>query len=434
MFDVAANDGFDIDLGLDVAGNVTSLTERQGSNSVLRSVEYDGQNRLTEIRDGANLIEGFGYDATGNRTARSTATATTPYTTVPSSHRLQSVGPITRGYDAAGNTSVINDPAPKTLIYNDLGRLREFKVSGALKAGYRYNGRGERVVKLHPTDVNQNRYFVYTDSGQLLGEYNKDGSRVAEYVWMDDTLVAIYSDHDASTYQFVQTDHLGTPRAVVHPSRNRIVWRWDLAGSAFGDHAPVTDPDADGKVFGLNLRYPGQYFDAESGLHYNYFRDYEPGTGRYIESDPIGLDGGHSTFGYAAQSPMLKIDPTGESPYGICGIIALADGPEPFIADGVAVLCVCGVAISGFFATKAVVDAAQTTPSSPDATCDENSMCMAKGGEQNKANEYSRAAAMEPDPCSWLRAKYDSARASRDTVAQQKIKLAQKFLGCRHRG
>lgn len=59
------------------------------------------------------------------------------------------------------------------------------------------------------------------------------------------------------------------------------------------------------------LRFPGQYYDPESGLHYNYFRDYEPGTGRYVESDPIGLDGGSTTFGYALGSPAFYFDTLG---------------------------------------------------------------------------------------------------------------------------
>jgi len=85
-----------------------------------------------------------------------------------------------------------------------------------------------------------------------------------------------------------------------------------LAGSAFGDHAPVGDPDADGKGFGLNLRYPGQYFDAESGLHYNLMRDYDPSIGRYVESDRIGLSGGLSIFAYVNNRPLTLLDPTGE--------------------------------------------------------------------------------------------------------------------------
>jgi RHS repeat-associated protein len=59
------------------------------------------------------------------------------------------------------------------------------------------------------------------------------------------------------------------------------------------------------------LRFPGQYFDAETGLHYNMFRDFNPQTGRYIESDPIGLDGGLNTYGYVGGNPLSRIDPKG---------------------------------------------------------------------------------------------------------------------------
>ncbi|MCX6041007.1 MAG: hypothetical protein NTV69_07725 [Caldilinea sp.] len=132
-----------------------------------------------------------------------------------------------------------------------------------------------------------------------------------EYVWLDDTLIAILGNFDGSTYQYVETDHLGTPRAVVHPTENTILWRWDLTPTAFGEHLPNGNPDGDAFTYTLNLRYPGQYFDAESGLHYNYFRDYEPATGRYIESDPIGLAGGASTYGYVLGNPLGSRDTNG---------------------------------------------------------------------------------------------------------------------------
>jgi RHS repeat-associated protein len=92
------------------------------------------------------------------------------------------------------------------------------------------------------------------------------------------------------------------------------VWRWDLQVSAFGEHAANEDPDADGSVVKFNLRFPGQYLDAETGLHYNYFRDYEAATGRYVESDPIGLRGEISTYGYALASPFGFADELGLSP------------------------------------------------------------------------------------------------------------------------
>jgi RHS repeat-associated protein len=112
-------------------------------------------------------------------------------------------------------------------------------------------------------------------------------------------------------FQYVLTDHLDTPRAVVLPSTNTVIWRWNHNPSAFGDHVPQADPDGDGTAYTFNLRYPGQYYDAETGLHYNYFRDYDPGTGRYVQSDPIGLAGGVSTYGYVEGMPFKLVDPEG---------------------------------------------------------------------------------------------------------------------------
>ena len=80
---------------------------------------------------------------------------------------------------------------------------------------------------------------------------------------------------------------------------------------AFGEHAASNNPDADAVTYTFNLRYPGQLYDSESGLHYNINRDYEAGTGRYVQSDPIGLNGGLSTYGYAMQNPYQYIDSLG---------------------------------------------------------------------------------------------------------------------------
>lgn len=88
---------------------------------------------------------------------------------------------------------------------------------------------------------------------------------------------------------------------------------WAARPEPFGQTVPNEDPDGDGIGFAFNLRLPGQYFDAETGLHYNYFRTYDPATGRYIESDPIGLAGGLNPYLYAAANPLRYIDPLGLS-------------------------------------------------------------------------------------------------------------------------
>jgi RHS repeat-associated protein len=86
---------------------------------------------------------------------------------------------------------------------------------------------------------------------------------------------------------------------------------WKAAYTPYGSAVVDEDPDGDGTAVTFNIRFPGQYFDAETGLHYNYFRDYDPSTGRYIESDPIGLAGGLNTYSYAWENPLSIIDPTG---------------------------------------------------------------------------------------------------------------------------
>jgi len=90
-----------------------------------------------------------------------------------------------------------------------------------------------------------------------------------------------------------------------------VVWRW--GGEPFGASRPDEDPDHNHRRFRFNLRFPGQYFDRETGLNNNYFRDYDPRTGRYVESDPSGLRGGLNTYGYVASDPLFDIDIRGLS-------------------------------------------------------------------------------------------------------------------------
>jgi RHS repeat-associated protein len=128
------------------------------------------------------------------------------------------------------------------------------------------------------------------------------------------------------------------------------VWRWDQQ-EPFGVNVPDENPSGLG-VFELPLRLPGQYFDKETNLHYNYFRDYDPNIGKYVESDPIGLKGGLNTYAYVRDSPLRFVDPRGlvgwtgaigggGGHYGLGGAIYLFD----FISD-----CACNkrVRVKGF--------------------------------------------------------------------------------------
>ena len=98
---------------------------------------------------------------------------------------------------------------------------------------------------------------------------------------------------------------------VIEVTRNVPVWTWDVKGEAFGNTAPDQNPDGDANAFVFDMRFPGQRFDAVSGLNQNYFRDYEPGTGRYTTSDPTGLSANISLYQFVSSQPLTRFDPDG---------------------------------------------------------------------------------------------------------------------------
>ena len=137
----------------------------------------------------------------------------------------------------------------------------------------------------------------------------------------------------------IQSDHLNTPRRLVQ-SDGQVAWQW--AYSAFGDEKPTVAKtrfaNADlNQSFGsttvpavtFNLRYPGQYFDQESSLHYNYHRSYSATTGRYTQADPIGLDGGWNRFGYVGGNPLSFTDPLGLQAQGTANNLDEVDLKKP---------------------------------------------------------------------------------------------------------
>ena len=292
------------DLAFDPASRITALADpldpaRSGA------YQYDGLDRLTVAQQGSPVTHTwqYGYDALGNRIGHDADGAAASLYYGSNTNRLQAmVGTIPAGY--------LNGLASVSFVYNNANRLVEVQSGGTI-ATYAVSSLGQRVSK---TVAGTTTRFVYDEQGRLVGEYDATGNLLQETVWLDDLPLATLRPTGTGTptpiaVYYVHADHLGTPRAVTRPSDDAVVWRWDSA-EPFGSNLPDENPAGLG-AFTYHLRFPGQYYDAETGTHYNYFRDYDPTIGRYSQSDPIGLKGGLNTYAYVGNSPIASVDPSG---------------------------------------------------------------------------------------------------------------------------
>jgi RHS repeat-associated protein len=191
------------------------------------------------------------------------------------------------------------------------------------------NALGQRVKKVASGVTT---IFVYDEQGRLLGEYNGAGALIQETVWLEDLPIATLRPTGSGNptpiaIYYVHADHLGSPRAVTRASDNASMWRWDNV-DAFGANTPNQNPAGQG-TFKYNLRFPGQYYDAETGTHYNYFRDYDPTIGRYVESDPMGLKAGLNSYAYVDSDPLRFIDSLGLAKWIECGPCKIRFDSDP---------------------------------------------------------------------------------------------------------
>jgi RHS repeat-associated protein len=314
----------------DDGNRIRSITPTAGSTVPSSIYGYEAMDRLSSAQTGANS-QGFTYDRNGNRLAQSgSINATYNYpraNNTLTSNRLTSVtGGTSRAhtFDAMGN---ITSDGVNTFEYDSRGRLSDGNSYSAVL----YNALGQRVSKqlFGPTSGYS---YLFDESGRLLEKCAQtSGCELAyavhqQYIWLDDIPVAavlgsVYVDSEGYISYghpeelLIHTDHLNTPRRLtpLQGVANQVRWRWDSDpfGVGFANGNAENDPSREPYYF--DLRFPGQLWDDETWRHYNYFRDYDPYTGRHVQSDPIGLDGGINTYAYVDGDPLGFYDPDGLS-------------------------------------------------------------------------------------------------------------------------
>jgi RHS repeat-associated protein len=221
-------------------------------------------------------------------------------------NELQNYDGVTFQYDLNGN--IINktngtNPTNETIYVYDIENrlIRVEDGTGKVIAKYEYDPFGRRLWK----EVDGTKqYFIYCDEG-LAGELDQNGSLTKAYGWKPNstwTTNPLFM-REGESYYYYHNDHLGTPQKLT--AQNGAVV-WSAKYTAFGE--AEIDPSS---TITNNLRFPGQYQDDETGLHYNYHRYYDPRSGRYITPDPIGLLGGVNLFAYVGNNPSNNHDSFG---------------------------------------------------------------------------------------------------------------------------
>lgn len=275
--------------GYDSMGRITSATGAYGSITVGTSptTAYDPDGNRTQITvNGTTTTYSYNYGSANNDILASTYTGgvTTSY-----------------GYNADGNTTT---DGTYTYINSAHDQVDTVKLGTTTQFTAAFNAYGQRWSKTVGTSVT---YFVYDEAGHMLAELNSDGSIQKQHIWMGDRPLAYYSTNingsTSADVKYLHVDQLNTPRAMTD-STSATSWTWNsdpwgTTAISSGSYRP---------------RFPGQWFDSQTGNMQNWMRDYDPQTGRYLQSDPIGLRGGINTYTYGFNNPISKYDFTGLLP------------------------------------------------------------------------------------------------------------------------
>jgi RHS repeat-associated protein len=297
----------------DPDGNIQTITDNlNGEHS--QSLGYDDLNRVDSATGNYGSQTYQQYDGNGNRGTVTINGVQYVYNISSASNQIvtiaQTGGSEYFYYLPSGQvySDQRNPSSDYQFSYDGYGHLASADLNSTLLATYGYNGFDQRAQKVAAATTD----YLYDRAGHMIAEASDTtGLPVREYVWMDDTPVAMvdYSSGSAEVYD-IHTDHLGRPQKLTDQSANLV---WDGVYDPFGVPSGIS-----GSVTML-LGFPGQYWDSETQLAQNWHRDYDPAIGRYVESDPIGLVGGVNTYVYVVNNPIRHTDRMGLAPVELGG-------------------------------------------------------------------------------------------------------------------
>ena len=313
----------------DAAGRVTAIDD--GLNSADdSSFTYTPDGRL-ETATGIWGTKTWTYDPVGNRlseTRSGTASGGETYIYASNSNRLARVEDASSntvlrdfGYTTDGHISDDLRAGTSPLVgdydyqYDAANRLTDIRQNGVALASYGYDAFGRRITRALASGASI--HYLYDASGRPLAEHDAvTGQALKEYIWLGDLLIAMV---EAGQTYAVHGGHLGQPLLMTDTTGNIV---WNAEYTPFGGALPSVQSRA------VDLRFPGQWEQAEAGLIQNWHRDYDPSLGRYLQADPLGLDAGQSLYGYVGGDPLNFVDPeglrvgVGSLFYGIAGAMA----------------------------------------------------------------------------------------------------------------
>ncbi len=303
-------------------GRLSGVTDSAGTGRAA-SYTYTNSGRvLTGVSSGLWGSDTYAYDANGNLTQTGATASPVSITVATSSNqitktKLAGANQRTFSYRTGGDLST-DKPAGASAYnytYNAARRLSGVSKGSTAKGAYGYDFAGRRVWRQTFGGGAAQTAYVFDTDGHVLAEENAvTGAMTKEYVWLDDSLVGMFIvSGGATSPQYVTTGQIDEPLLVT---RNNKSIAWSGYSDPYGNQGTLS-----GTASLLDLRLPGQWFESEasaSGLHQNGYRDYDPSLGRYIETDPLGIDAGANLYGYVDGDPVNWADPSGLASDTLC--------------------------------------------------------------------------------------------------------------------